>query len=82
MHRRRYRKLTVLRKKNNLTIPDMAEKLNISTAYYSQIETKKKRLSYDMALKIGKIFNLKPDELFFEDEVNFKKEKEQYINEL
>lgn len=64
----RYQQLTKLRKEKHLSMTTMAEKLNISAAYYCQLETKKKRLSYDMATKISKILGLKPDEVFYEDE--------------
>ena len=45
---------------------DMADKLGITASFYSQIENKKRRLFYDMAYDIAKIFNLKPDDLFYD----------------
>ena len=62
-----FKTLKNLRKQNNLTSKDMAEKLGISKAFYSQLENRTRRLSYDMAIKISKIFNLKPDKIFYED---------------
>ena len=59
--------LKELRKAKNLTSKQMAEKLCISKAFYSQIENRTRRLSYDMAIKISKIFNSKPDKIFYED---------------
>lgn len=59
--------LRELRRVNNLTSKQMAEKLGISKAFYSQIENRTRRLSYDMAIKISKIFNSKPDKIFYED---------------
>lgn len=53
------------RKEHGLTVYDMAKKLGISPSYYSQIETGKKRLFYDMAVRIASIFNMKPDEMFY-----------------
>lgn len=64
----RYQQLTKLRKKRHIPMKEMAEKLHISTAYYCQLETKKKRLSYEMAIKISKVLGLKPDDVFYEDE--------------
>lgn len=61
------KKLKEYRKKYNFTIYDMSEKLNISPTYYSQIENKKRRLNYDTAIKISRIFNLKPDDLFLKN---------------
>ena len=59
--------LKKIRKKHKYTIKQMSILLNISKPYYSQIENCKRGLSYDMALKISNIFNMKPDELFYED---------------
>lgn len=60
-------KLSDLRKASNYSYQQMANKLNISKTFYWQIEHEQRRLSYDMALKIAKIFKLKPDEVFYED---------------
>jgi len=62
-----FNKLKELRQSNNLTSRAMAEKLGISKAFYSQIENRTRRLSYDMAVKIADIFKLKPDKIFYED---------------
>lgn len=62
-----HRNLKELRIKNNLTSEMMAKKLNISKAFYSQIENNKRKLYYDMAIRIAAIFNLKPDDVFYED---------------
>ena len=61
-----YIKLKKIREENKLSYEDMAKKLEISKCFYWQIEHKKRRLYYDMAKRIAKIFNLKPDELFYE----------------
>lgn len=61
-----YKKLTRIREKNNLNYEAMAKKLNISTCYYWQLEHKKKQLYYFMAKKIAAVFDLKPDDLFYE----------------
>ena len=60
-------KLQQYRKKYNYSCQDMADKLNISKSFYWQIENQKRRLSYETALKIAKIFKMKPDGLFYED---------------
>jgi putative transcriptional regulator len=62
-----YNKLKQLRLKNNLTTQDMAYKLNISKTYYWQIENNKRKLSYEMSIKIGNIFKKKQDNIFYED---------------
>ena len=55
-----------LRIQNGYTYQEMADKLHICKAYYWQIEHKKRRLYYEMAIKIAAVFNLKPDDLFYE----------------
>lgn len=59
-------KLKELRKEYNYSLTTMAKTLDISKTFYWQIENRKRRLSYDMAIKIADVFGLKPDELFYE----------------
>lgn len=65
-----YLKLKQLRKENNLSIYDMANKLNISAVQYYFIESKKRILYYDMAIKISRIFNMRPDQIFYTEKSN------------
>ena len=65
-----YKKLKQVRKENNLSIYDMADKLNISSVQYYYIENQKRILFYDMAIKISRIFNMKPDDLFYTKKSN------------
>jgi len=60
-------RLKEIRMKNSLTSKNMADMLGISKPFYSQIENGRRRLSYDMAVKIASIFKMKPDEIFYED---------------
>lgn len=53
--------------KNKLSYQAMGDLLGISKTFYWQIENDKRRLSYERAVKISKIFNVTPDELFYED---------------
>ncbi len=62
-----YSTLRTLREKNSLTYLDMAMILGISKSYYFQLEKKQRRLHYEMAKKIAKVFNLKPDDIFYKD---------------
>lgn len=55
------------RLKKNYKYQDMAKILKISKTFYWQIENKKRRLSYDMAIKIASIFDTTPDNLFYND---------------
>lgn len=70
-----YKKLKELRQKNRYTTQIMADKLGISKAFYCQIENGVRRLSYDMAVRIGLVFNLKPDTIFYKDHIAYKKDK-------
>lgn len=58
-------KLKKIRLQYNYSIYDMANFLKITGAYYSQLENKKRRLYYDLAVKISAIFNMLPDDLFY-----------------
>lgn len=60
-------KLKELRIKNNLTVEKMAKLVGISYTYYWQIENGKRSLYYSLAIKIAKVFNLKPDNIFFDN---------------
>lgn len=57
-------KLKQLRVKEGLTIYDIASMIGISPSHYSLIENKKRNLTYDMAIKIAKVFHKKPDDIF------------------
>ena len=70
------KKLRELRLKNKFTNQFMADELGISKPFYCQIEHGQKRLSYNIAVKISKIFNLKPDDLFYEKFNNKKVDSE------
>ncbi len=58
-------KLKSLRIEHNYTALEMSLMLGISKAYYSQIETGKRNLYYKLAIKIARIFDLKPDDIFY-----------------
>ena len=65
-----HNKLRDLRLKNHYTSRYMAEELNISKPFYSQLENDKRKLTYDMAIKIALIFKTKPDKIFYEEHLN------------
>ena len=60
-------KLKEIRKKFGYNYQDMANFLEITKSFYWQIENKQRRLSYNMAIKIAQIFNMKPDDIFYEE---------------
>lgn len=59
-------KLAKIRKSKGYSYQAMAQKLNISKTFYWQLENNKRRLSYDLAVKIARVFELKPDDLFYQ----------------
>lgn len=59
-------KLKELRIQYDLSYNAMAKLLGINKTFYWQIEHGKRRLSYNMAFNISRIFNLKPDDIFYE----------------
>lgn len=66
MKKVKLKELERLRLEHNYSYQQMADMLNISKAYYWQIEHNNRRLFYDLAVKIAKIFNKKPDEIFYD----------------
>ena len=60
-------KLREERIKKGYTTKYMAEQLQISKPFYSQLENDKRTLSYKMAIKIANILKSKPDKLFYDD---------------
>ena len=62
-----YIKLKKLRKKHGYSCNCMGLKLGITGTYYYLLEAGKRSLSYSNACKIAKIFNLKPDDIFYDD---------------
>jgi len=61
------KKLRQIRKEKNITSKEMAKRLNISRAFYCQIENRSRRLTYEMAVKIARVFKMKPDKIFYDD---------------
>jgi len=59
--------LKELRINKNLTVNEIAKLIGISPTYYWQIENKKRRMYYELSIKIAKVFNKKPDEIFYEE---------------
>ena len=60
--------LKKVREQSKLTAAEVAEKVGITKGYYSMIENGKRGLSYTIAVKIADVFDMKPDEIFFEHE--------------
>ena len=58
-------KLRELRLQNHYTYKDMSKRTGLSLSFYWQIENGKRNLTYENAKNIAKIFNLKPDDVFY-----------------
>ncbi len=59
------------RKISPYTIETIAKNANLSKSMYSYLENGKKRLSYDQAIRLAKVFKTTPDKLFLEDYKEF-----------
>ena len=60
-------KLQLIRNNKNISYKNMAEMQGVSKTYYWQIANGKRRLTYEFAKRIASIFNLKPDDIFYEE---------------
>lgn len=61
-------KLRQLRKKNNLTLKELAKKLDFdSHSYLSAIEFGKKQPSVELVIKVAILFKVKTDDLLFDE---------------
>lgn len=60
-------RLKEVREKKQYTSKYMAEQLQISKPFYSQIENERRNLTYEMAFKIAKVLKMKPDNLFYDE---------------
>ena len=66
MKKQKIKELEKLRLKYNYSYQQMADMLKISKSYYWQIEHNNRRIYYDLAIKIAKIFHKRPDEIFYD----------------
>lgn len=57
-----------LRKEHSLTLVELAEKIQISQPYLSQIERNDKQAPIDVITKVCELFNLSLSEFFSDDE--------------
>lgn len=70
--------LTNLRKcrtENKMTYQEVADAIGVSKEHYWFIENGKRGLSYEMAVKIAKVFNKKPDDIFLNSELTTGEQK-------
>ncbi len=63
----KFKKLESKRLEYGYTYQQMADMLGVCKSYYWQLEHNNRRLYYDLAHRIAAIFNLKPDDIFYDD---------------
>lgn len=61
-----HEKLIEIRKKKGETLEVVAESVGISAPHYWMIENGKRKLSYELAVKIANHFNVAPDDIFLD----------------
>jgi putative transcriptional regulator len=62
-------KLKKMRINEGMTCRQVAEQVGISKEYYWMIENGKRRLTYELAVKIAKAFKASPDYIFLDSEL-------------
>ena len=63
-------KLKTEREKKGWSYQIAAEKVGISKPFYWQIENEKRRLTYELAIRLAKTFGTTPDTLLYDDVVS------------
>lgn len=64
-------KLKSLRESRNMTYQEVADIAGISKEHYWMIENGKRGLTYPTAIKIAKVFNTRPDDIFLNTELTY-----------
>lgn len=62
-------KLKRIRVQKGLTCKQVANEVGISKEYYWMIENGKRKLTYEHAVKIAKVFKSSPDYIFLDSEL-------------
>lgn len=62
-------KLKSLREKRNMTYQEVADMAGLSKEHYWMIENGRRGLTYPTAIKIAKVFNKRPDDIFLNSEL-------------
>ncbi|WP_117168842.1 helix-turn-helix transcriptional regulator [Paraliobacillus sediminis] len=72
-------KLKKIRNKEDLTYQEVANQVGISKEYYWMIENGKRRLTYELAVKIAKVFKSSPDYIFLDSELTRSEQKRRIV---
>ncbi|KIQ93386.1 putative transcriptional regulator [Anoxybacillus thermarum] len=68
-------KLKSLRTEKGLSCKQVADLVGISKEYYWMIENGKRRLNYELAVKIAQVFDTSPDDIFLDRELTYSEQK-------
>lgn len=73
-------KLKKMRESSKLTYQQVADHVGISKEYYWMIENGKRRLTYELAVKIAKVFKSSPDYIFLDSELTRSEQVEREVS--
>lgn len=62
-------KLKQMRIDEGFTYKMVADEIGVTKEYYWMIENGKRRLSYELAVKIARVFNTSPDNIFLDNKL-------------
>lgn len=62
-------KLKNMRNESRMTYQHVADEVGISKEYYWMIENGKRRMTYELAVKIAEVFHSSPDYIFLDNEL-------------
>lgn len=65
--KRKLKSLNELRKQNGYSYSNLGKKVGYSKTYTWQLINGQRNLSYEQAILMAAIFNMKPDEVFYND---------------
>lgn len=73
-------KLKEMRMSARFTYQQVAEKVGISKEYYWMLENGKRRLTYELAVKIANVFKSSPDYIFLDSELTRSEQKSKEVS--
>ncbi|KIP21094.1 putative transcriptional regulator [Anoxybacillus ayderensis] len=68
-------KLKSIRTEKGLSCKQVADLVGISKEYYWMIENGKRRLNYELAVKIAQVFDTSPDNIFLGNQLTYSEQK-------
>ncbi len=72
-------KLKEIRNNKKMTYQQVADEIGISKEYYWMIENGKRRITYELAVKIAQVFKSSPDFIFLDNELTRGEHKTQEV---